>query len=195
MEKISEGAEAKVYASRVFGTDIIVKSRERKRYRNPQLDLSLRKTRTRKEARAMLRASSNGVNVPAVLAAGLFTLYLQRIRGRLLRDAEAQSGTYFRVGEMLGRLHNCGIAHGDFTPANIMIERENAYVIDFGLSEITESIEEKALDLLLMKRSISGKMYARFISGYAKTCKQRRDIEQRLAEIEQRGRYQNRTLE
>lgn len=194
MRKINEGAESKVYLARVFGKDIIVKSREPKRYRNEQLDLALRKVRTKKEMHAMLKAKNTGVNVPGIVASGMFTLYMQRIDGKLLKDVVARSNIFKQVGAMLAKLHNCGIAHGDFTPANIIISRGKAYVIDFGLVDITDSVEEKALDMLLMKRAVSSAQYKSFLSGYAGVIRNKIEVMGRLAEIERRGRYQVRTL-
>ncbi|MDE1859836.1 MAG: Kae1-associated serine/threonine protein kinase, partial [Candidatus Micrarchaeota archaeon] len=98
------------------------------------------------------------------------------------------------AGKLLAKLHNIDIAHGDFTPANLISSGNKLYLIDFGLSESTNSIEEKALDLLLMRRHMHASLYRSFIDNYAKAAKQGREITARLAKIEERGRYQTRTL-
>lgn len=94
----------------------------------------------------------------------------------------------------LGLMHNGDISHGDFTPANVIKNKENYFVIDFGLSELSNSIEEKSIDLLLMKRSISQADYLKFSKGYAKSSKNAKAIFKRLGDIEKRGRYQTRTI-
>jgi Kae1-associated kinase Bud32 len=95
---------------------------------------------------------------------------------------------------MLARMHNAGIVHGDFTPANIMLCGGVPYVIDFGLAADVGSTEEKAIDLLLMKRSLPKKEYLIFEKSYAREGTGSRATLERLAEVEKRGRYQVRTL-
>lgn len=194
MKMLSEGAEAKVYETKVFGKQALVKRREAKGYRIRELDESLRRTRTRKEARAMFRAMEAGVSVPALLGLGEFSIYMERLPGRLMKDTKIMGKIYPEIGIMLAKMHNSNIAHGDFTPANIMISGSVPYVIDFGLADITKSDEEKALDLLLMKRSIDKKNYSVLERAYSKNCKDARRIIRRLADVEKRGRYQIRTL-
>jgi Kae1-associated kinase Bud32 len=104
-------------------------------------------------------------------------------------------GIFSTLGSYAALLHNNNIIHGDFTPANVMIDRSGRPVlIDFGLSDITNSAEEKALDILLMKRSINDNEFKKFLESYSKSCKESRAVLKRLAEIEKRGRYNTRTL-
>lgn len=194
MRKLSEGAEANVFETRMFGTDAIVKMRQAKAYRISELDETLRRTRTRKEARAMKRASDAGVRVPALFGLGKFSIYMEKVGGRLMKDSTGARIPYKNIGTALAKMHNANVAHGDFTPANIIINGKGFCVIDFGLSDISNSIEDKAIDLLLMKRSIDEKQYNEFARSYAKACADSKQIFLRLAAIEKRGRYQIRTL-
>jgi N6-L-threonylcarbamoyladenine synthase/protein kinase Bud32 len=86
------------------------------------------------------------------------------------------------------------VTHGDFTPANIVVGGQGICIIDFGLSDVSNSIEDKAIDLLLMKRSVSGEKYRTMESAYRKESRNSEQTILRLAEIEKRGRYQVRTL-
>jgi TP53 regulating kinase-like protein len=201
---INEGAEAKIYGGRFLGTDVVIKDRIQKRYRIKELDDSIRAQRTKNEARALYAASSHGLNVPNVLLVEGTNLYIRKIAGTSLH--EYINGRLKMPGAMLGRaahdagtacgiLHNLDISHGDYTPANMMIDRKGElWIIDFGLAERTRSAEEKALDLLLMKRAVSAKLFESFLKGYRKSCTSHAEIINRLMEIEQRGRYQTRTL-
>ncbi|OJT07233.1 EKC/KEOPS complex subunit BUD32 [Trametes pubescens] len=77
-EKISQGAEAKIYrvqlhpagssndASPVATEHILLKYRFHKQYRHPTLDASLTKSRVAGEARALLKCVRSGVNVPGI---------------------------------------------------------------------------------------------------------------------------------
>jgi tRNA A-37 threonylcarbamoyl transferase component Bud32 len=75
-----------------------------------------------------------------------------------------------------------------------MCSGKEIFVIDFGLAEATNSIEDKAVDLLLMKRSVDEKYYRRFAQSYKKECREAKVVIKRLEEMEKRGRYQARTL-
>ena len=192
--KISNGAEANVYRSNMLGINCIVKARQKKAYRAALLDNEIREQRTRTEARILALARRQGINTPSLLLVSKYNITMEFIDGKLL--SEITNDKYMGdAGIMLGSLHNNNIAHGDFTPANIMLSNDKLWVIDFGLSEITESIESKALDLLLMKRSIKPINFKRFLLSYKKSSKEHKSITAKLKELEMRGRYQNRTLE
>lgn len=194
MRKLSEGAEAKVFSTRLFGVDAVVKQRHAKAYRIKELDETLRATRTRKEAKAMLRAYEAGVNVPRILGVGKFSIYMERKSGRLMKDSRMKDMDFRKLGSLLALMHGADVVHGDFTPANVMIHGKELCVIDFGLSDISSSVEDKALDLLLMKRSVGEPQYRIFARAYAKGLSNSKQILARLAEVERRGRYQTRTL-
>ncbi|HUB92649.1 MAG TPA: KEOPS complex kinase/ATPase Bud32 [Candidatus Saccharimonadales bacterium] len=194
MIKLGEGAEAKIYLTRIFGRAVLLKRREPKKYRIRELDERLRRERTRAEARIMLRLSKAGIPAPRPVAVGRFSIYMEMLPGRLLKDARPGAETLRRVGRLLGAIHGQNIAHGDFTPANIMLSGKRIHIIDFGLSEVTNSQEEKALDLLLMKRALTKAQYAAFERSYSRSYSKGLAVINRLGEIERRGRYQIRTL-
>lgn len=199
MIKVSEGAESVVYAGSVAGIRCVIKSRIEKRYRISALDLRLRLYRTKNEARIMNAACKAGAKTPRVLLIDGFDLYMERIGGTTLnnmhklRRAE-RSRIMQEAGRNLGLMHRADIAHGDYTPANIMFDAGMVYVIDFGLAEQTTSIEEKAIDLLLMKRSVEKSDYKTFERAYARTSEEGAATIGRTRAIEMRGRYQTRTL-
>jgi Kae1-associated kinase Bud32 len=194
MKMLSEGAESKVFETSIFGRSAVVKVRQPKAYRIRELDEALRRTRTRKEAKAMYRASSAGVRTPEIFGIGKFSIYMEKVPGKLLKDAADERIDYETIGLMLAKMHSVNVTHGDFTPANIVVGEQGICIIDFGLSDVSNSIEDKAIDLLLMKRSISGDDYSTMESAYRKESKNPEEIIIRLAEIEKRGRYQVRTL-
>lgn len=199
--KISEGAEAVITSFNFAGKEAVAKYRGPKGYRNPEMDKKLRDGRTRREARIMRRAVLNGIASPALFFYGGNMLIMERLHGVRLCDMlktripKAAASIMPAVGLLLGRLHSIGIAHGDFTPANILVTGQKVpWVIDFGLSEMTESDEERGLDLLLMKRAVGAPLFRCFLKGYRKAFGHSAVVESRLSEIETRGRYQTRTL-
>jgi Kae1-associated kinase Bud32 len=199
MKLMAKGAEAEVYRTSAFGIDAILKDRKPKAYRIRELDESIRSARTRSEAKITYIADSAGVRVPNVLFVKRYQLFITYIDGSQMSTLMQQGkriskGMLVQVGKYLGMLHNAGISHGDFTPANILIDSNGEpWIIDFGLSSISDSIEEKALDLLLMKRSIDSASYAYFIEGYSSKARACKIVLMRLSGIEKRGRYNERS--
>lgn len=194
MMLFNEGAEAKIYSVRLFGRKMILKKRLSKEYRAKKLDDGIRRGRTRREAKVLYRLGRSGMNVPTLFAVGAYSIYMEQLEGTLLRDSEVETETYALVGNALAEMHNANVSHGDFTPANVMLCGDSVYVIDFGLAEVTESLEEKAIDVLLMKRSISKEAYAEFKAAYDKKYRDSKRVMRRLGDMEIRGRYQVRTL-
>ncbi len=197
-KKISEGAEADVYSTRILGIDCVLKRRRRKSYIAEELDTWIRKRRTKIEARMMGVASMNGISVPRVLLVSSNSIWMERVGGQMLDHAYGGDIPYIvlkRVGALLARLHSLDIVHGDYTTANIMVNDGIPVVIDFGLASQTKSVEEKALDLLLLKRSLGEIAFKIACIQYTKTGRASKSIMSRLGEVERRGRYQNRSLE
>jgi Kae1-associated kinase Bud32 len=190
MRKVAHGAEATIYASSLFGKPVLVKTREPKAYRVKELDLSLRSSRTKIEARALLNAARAGVAVPNLFYVDDFSIYQQQLAGKLLRDTTTGPAVYRKIGKMLAVLHSTGITHGDFTPANVIVKGRDAWIIDFGLAVFSKDREEQAVDVLLMQKSI-GKQFKPFLEGY-KANPNWKGVVARAEQIKQRGRYQMR---
>jgi Kae1-associated kinase Bud32 len=143
----------------------------------------------------MFRLSKAGIRCPRIVALGRYSIYMERLEGVLLKDKEISSREISDAGQILGRMHSLDIIHGDFTPANLILDNSGkVYVIDFGLSAMAKSEEEKAVDLLLMKRYLKKNLYSLFEDAYSKTYNDSGKILRRLEEVEKRGRYQIRTL-
>ncbi|MEM3227873.1 MAG: KEOPS complex kinase/ATPase Bud32 [Candidatus Micrarchaeaceae archaeon] len=207
MHRIAEGAEAEIYAAKLLGRKVIVKYRPIKRYREKELDEELRKQRTKVEARIQAKLYNSEVDVPAVIMVGKYWIAMERIDGETLNRVKTRGSKKWengpmrrameRAGEQLGRVHSLGVVHGDFTPANLMLDKNGRlWIIDFGLSIFSNSDEERALDLLLMKRSVSEGAYSAFMEKYEKALGDgSKLVLERLKSIEKRGRYQSRTLD
>jgi TP53 regulating kinase-like protein len=198
MKVLAEGAEAVVYETEIGGVRALVKRRIQKRYRIAEMDTRIRARRSKSEARIMAIVSKARINGPHLLLFDGYDIYMTAVEGRKLTEMIASGplpgGLFEKIGVMLGRLHDAGVAHGDYTPANIIVGKEGPCIIDFGLSEIGGSLEEKALDILLMKRSVARAAYGSFIKGYRASTASAPEVLGRLEAIERRGRYQTRTL-
>lgn len=193
MEKIGDGAEAVVHRSgkKAF------KRRPVKEYRHPQLDETLRRSRTRIEARLLAKAKEKGASVPAVLAvderAGV--LELEFLEGKRLRDAlgAANAAKWCReAGRLVARLHAADIIHGDLTTSNFVVSRDALFVLDFGLAFSSHRFEDRAVDLHVFREALESKHHAfwregweAFLAGY----KGAPETLRRLEVLEGRGRY------
>ena len=136
-----------------------------------------------------------------------------------LKDAEE---VCIQIGNNIAKLHDADIIHGDLTTSNmIYVENDNinknnnklitnniskeladnndnsgkVYFIDFGLGFESKKIEDKAVDLHLIKQALEAKHfnnYERFfkaiLEGY-KISKHHEATIQRLKAVEKRGRY------
>lgn len=194
-EKQQLGAEAKV----IIKQDKVVKDRLKKKYRHTKLDNRLRSERTEEESRRLSQAKKYGVKVPDVLKTEEYTLEIEKVKGKKLRDIIKNNVESFEdLGRQVGILHNQDIIHGDLTTSNIIIQKETLepYLIDFGLSGHSQRIEDKAVDLHLLKQvletshpEVADDAWSNFIKGYETKQEESEEILDRLEEVEERGRY------
>ncbi len=174
----------------------VIKRRRGKSYRHPDLDSQLCRRRTIREARLLHRARRCGVPTPVVFDVDpqTATLVLERVGEIDLRESVTTERVQ-RVGELLAYLHHRGgIVHGDPTVRNVRIGDERLYVIDFGLGFRSDHIEDHAMDLHVFVQSLQDIVTDRapfrkaLLAGYHDVAP--RTIDDQLAAIEGRGRYQ-----
>lgn len=62
------------------------------------------------------------------------------------------------IGQVLGRMHEHNIIHGDLTTSNMLLQgnldKYKLWLIDFGLSDIEAAAEDKGVDLYVLERAI-----------------------------------------
>lgn len=187
-----QGAEATVEILE----DRVLKRREPKEYRNRELDERLRKERTDEELKNLERARKYGVNAPEAEKTSESELELEKIDGRPLKEKISEEPELLKdVGRNVAKMHSADVIHGDLTTSNVLHTGEKVYLIDFGLSNVSERIEDKAVDIHLLKQvlntshpEIAEKAWEEFVSGYSEYDESGKVLE-RLEEVESRGRY------
>lgn len=179
------GAEAIVKSGRFLGRSVVIKERRTKRYRAAELDQRLRTERTRQEARLLHKAKLAGVPTPIVLAVGRFSITMTKQGGR--RPKMDGSNTR-KAGEYLARLHAAGIIHGDYTPANLLQNKKELVVIDFGLGFFSPGIEDKAVDAYTMLKTLRPGEGKAFLRGYQKYARYA-EVMKRIEQVQGRVRY------
>ncbi|MBI5224404.1 Kae1-associated serine/threonine protein kinase [Candidatus Micrarchaeota archaeon] len=197
MKQIAKGAEAELLEFKFGGKAAILKRRAPKKYRLEQLDKKLRETRTKKEAKVLFSAKMAGIRCPLIYNIDLkkSEIVLEKLEGIQMRELFASKSpkipsALISAGKNLGKLHFENICHGDLTTANILcLKNGEIAIIDFGISDFSSSLEDKATDLLVFKKSTNDDQFELFLQGYAEGNKTAKQVIRQLAEIEKRGRY------
>ena len=99
------------------------------------------------------------------------------------------------TGELIGRLHTCGIIHGDLTTSNIMLKDGKLYLIDFGLGYLDKTVEARGVDVHVLFQTLESThenhegLIEAFRKGYSRTAVFAQEVFEREKEISSRGRY------
>jgi len=196
MEKIiAQGAEAVL----IRKDGKLIKRRVPKAYRHPELDKKIRTRRTRAEAK-ILEKVSRIVNVPKIISVKETEIDMEFIEGKKLSEwldkfpLEKAIKICYQLGESIAELHDNDIIHGDLTTSNMILKNDKIYFLDFGLSFHSARIEDKAVDLHLLRQALESKhfknwsdLFAAVIEGYKKLGNEA--VLLQLKKVESRGRY------
>ena len=212
MEKltlIAKGAEADLWFDPDWNSrKALIKKRGEKKYRHPELDRAIRRSRTIHEADIIHRAKQAGVPTPVLYQVDLAgaTIVMQYVEGEKVRDVVDRLGDMERtelfrlIGVHAGRLHGSGIIHGDLTTSNMIKAGDTVVFIDFGLGELSSEAEKRGVDLHLMRRMLTSthfkyadELFNAFEEGYTAVMGvEAEEALRRMREIERRGRYVDR---
>jgi Kae1-associated kinase Bud32 len=199
---ISSGAEANI----ILSGNHIIKDRIEKHYRLKELDTKIRKLRTRQETKLLEKASKiiNSPNPTPQKNKNLTIISMPWIKGKKLSEyldklpKNQALKVCEKIGQSISKLHDNNIIHGDLTTSNMIIDKnQNIWFIDFGLGFQSERIEDKAVDLHLIKQALEAKHYqnwekyfSKIEKGY-KTSKNAEKVLEQLKKVESRGRYKD----
>jgi Kae1-associated kinase Bud32 len=195
MKQIQQGAEAIIYQD----NNKAIKERISKSYRLPILDKKLRKSRTKAESKIMNKLKGI-IPVPKILETdNQQTIEMEFIDGKKLSEHLEQldwKSICKKLAENLTKLHNQDLIHGDLTTSNMIFKDNLVYLIDFGLGFHSHKIEDKAVDLHLLKQALDAKHFTIFPEAFniiLKNYKAKQSdlIIKRIETIEKRGRYRH----
>lgn len=212
-ELLKQGAEARIYRTRFLGKPVIVKERFPKRYRHPALDEKLTHRRTVQELRAILRCRKAGIPAPAVYFVdhASHSIFLEEIvdsctvRDYIASTQQQPEGLQQleclaeRIGQMLARMHDEDLIHGDLTTSNMLLKHTDGaerqlMLIDFGLSYISALPEDKGVDLYVLEKAFlsthpnTEALFERLLQSYTKASKKSEPVIKKLDEVRLRGR-------
>ncbi|MDH7477135.1 MAG: KEOPS complex kinase/ATPase Bud32, partial [Candidatus Bathyarchaeota archaeon] len=184
-----------------------MKKRLAKKYCPKILDEHIRVYRTIHEPQLMHEAKRAGVPTPTIFFVDIknATIIMEYVEGKQVKQLLSEVSKSERqrlclkIGELIGRLHENGIIHGDLTTSNMILNSEGKiFFVDFGLGEKSKELEARGVDLHLMKRALQSthfrfteECFKAIIHGYTKVVgvETAKNILEKIKEIEQRGRY------
>lgn len=188
-----KGAEAELFESKLDDNKVMVKKRIPKGYRNKVLDDSIRKKRTRSEAK-LIRTAGLEVRTPRVLNVdeSEMEIVMEFIEGKRLKEViESKKELATLAGKEIRKIHDSGIVHGDLTTSNIIHNKGELVFIDFGLGFFSKKLEDKATDLIVFKKTFNA-THSSLKDGWKlvmKGYKPNSEIITKMEAIEKRARY------
>ncbi|XP_017296882.1 EKC/KEOPS complex subunit TP53RK [Kryptolebias marmoratus] len=213
-ELVKQGAEARLYRTRFLGKPTIVKERFPKRYRHPELDEKLTHRRTVQEVRSILRCRRAGISAPVVYFVDYTShcIFLEEVLGSVtVRDfiASTQQSASCkeelqqlaqRIGQILAKMHDEDVVHGDLTTSNMLLRRgpedteSDLILIDFGLSYISALPEDKGVDLYVLEKAFLSThpntelLFEKLLKSYSASSRKSSAVIKKLDEVRLRGR-------
>lgn len=191
---LAQGAEAILRKQ----DGVVIKERIPKEYRVPVLDNRLRKLRTRRETKILQRLQDIGFPAPKVqnVDEKKMEITMSFVEGPQVKEVLNENPVELskEIGRKVGILHANDIIHSDLTTSN-MIKSNEVYFIDFGLSFISNKVEDKAVDLHLLDHALESRHYDIYeqcieaaLEGYKEGNPAWKEVFARLDKVKKRGR-------
>ena len=204
-----KGAEAELSIVKLQGENFLSKKRIVKNYRNKKLDLEIRKRRTRSEAK-LLKEVWGVVNTPKVISVDEVTaeILMEYLSGQRLKEVVSKKPELCTLaGELIKKIHERGVIHGDLTTSNILFvdskkvknkelleriaKKGPLFFIDFGLGYYSKKLEDRATDLVVFKKTFNATHselkngWELVMEGYSPS----KELQDQMKAIEKRARY------
>lgn len=202
MRLIQQGAEAKIFLDEK--NNKIIKDRISKSYRIPEIDKKIIKQRTKAETKLLEKASKIISSSSPEKSKEENKIIMNYIKGEKLSDSlntfsfDKQKNILNKIGESISKLHQSDVIHGDLTTSNMILKDNQIFLIDFGLGYISKKVEDKAVDIHLLKQALEAKhfkhwkeLFEEFKKSYSKNNPESKKIFERMIAVERRGRYRH----
>ncbi len=204
---LKKGAEASIYLAEWCNRRVVVKTRLPKKYRPEQLDSTIRRYRTVHEPQLIHDAKRAGVPTPIIFQVDVknSTIVMEYIEGKQVKQfldtisQKRRREVCVEIGELIARLHQNGLTHGDLTTSNMILsDGGKVFLVDFGLGDRSSELEARGVDLHLLKRALQSthftvaeECFHFALEGYTKVtgAKTTALVLEKIREIEKRGRY------
>lgn len=191
--EIARGAEAIIIKK---NENILIKKIIKKDYRIKEIDIRLRKFRTKREFKLLKKCYALKINVPKVRELKQFSFEMEYLKGKTIDEIIKNNNlneikeVFSRIGKQIDIMHKNDIIHGDLTTSNMILLRNKIFFFDFSLGEVTNKIEKKAVDLHLLKQSLVAKYNSVWKICFDEIIKNYEDnvVLNKLVSVEKRGR-------
>lgn len=186
---LSIGAEAVLTKKK----NTVIKERVKKSYRIPEIDTTLRSSRTRRETKVLEKLQDTGFVPVVIYSDAEQVIELSYIPGKKLAvclEKQHYQVIGREIGQKIKKIHERGIIHGDLTTSNMILAKKGVMFIDFGLSFFSQKTEDKAVDLHVLEEALESKHYTVSKQTFAAVLEGYNDKEvlQRLHDVQKRGR-------
>lgn len=222
VEILKQGAEGRIYLGTYKDQKCLIKERFIKNYRHEILDTQITKQRMKAETKAVGRCENVGIKVPQVLHMDLNErkIYMEYFCNAITvkdyihnicsenanKPDEIKSklvAICSSIGHIIGKMHANNIIHGDLTTSNILIDpveegnfdKYEIVFIDFGLSQYSQGVEDKGVDLYVLERALLSThseqpyLFESILETYRKECgSSEHAIVSKFEEVRARGR-------
>lgn len=221
LKMLKQGAEAKLHVCNYLGRPTLIKERFIKKYRHPDLDKVITKERIKNEARSIVRCKTVNIKTPTLYLVDfdrrrIYMEYFENsmtVKEFMVSICEEEVKILAKmIGECLRKMHDNNIIHGDLTTSNMLLVQKNKneevnwqkvekldlVMIDFGLSFIDTSTEDKAVDLYVLERAVQSTgelhfdIFEKILEAYKNfSDKNTNEIINRYRDVSARGRKRN----
>jgi TP53 regulating kinase-like protein len=189
-EILFQGAESVIYRK----GDVLVKERLQKAYRIKELDEKIIKQRTKKEVTILKKLNSLNISTPKLIKITSNVIEMEFINGLTVKQLDKGDNdlreVFFEIGKLVSEIHKNNIIHGDLTTSNFIFTNK-VFIIDFGLSYVSNKSEDKAVDLYVFEKSVGCahdlKYLDDFYRGYNEKNEEK-EVMERLELVRKRGR-------
>lgn len=154
----------------------------------------------RQEAKIIEDLSKKGMKVPKLIRVEReqHRILMSYVEGEKMKDylnrpdlaKEQVEAALKSMGNLVKEVHARGVIHGDLTTSNMIMQNgKDIFLIDFGLSYIKSTVEDRAVDLYVLERAFKS-THPQLEAQFDIILLQYEDIAvvQRLDVVKQRGR-------
>ncbi|MDD5499426.1 MAG: bifunctional N(6)-L-threonylcarbamoyladenine synthase/serine/threonine protein kinase [Candidatus Nanoarchaeia archaeon] len=191
LKVIARGAEAII---KQINDNELTKDRIKKDYRIKDIDVPLRKSRTKMEYNILKKAKDCGINAPNAWDLRDYSFKMSYLKGELIRDylpkCLDRKALFKMIGRQINLMHEKNIIHGDLTTSNMILLDDKVYFIDFSLGGLSGKLEDKAVDLHLIKQALIAKHNKHWKECFSQIIDEykNKEVLNKLKAVEKRGR-------
>ena len=139
------------------------------------------------------------INVPGVISVDedKMKINMEFLHGDVVKDVfddlqrRVRNDLCLDMGKQISELHKNSLIHGDLTTSNMILNNDKLFFFDFGLGFESIRIEDKAVDLHLLRKAFESKHHKHAEEAFSFVLKGYNDKEviDRLSKVSGRGRY------